>query len=251
MKSFLYLFSILGLLSCKSSSDSEMTAQQIVDNSIKVSGGEGYDNSKVSFVFRDRTYESHNSGGKKLLKRITRTDSITITDEKTNTDFKRFFNDSLIVLPDTLANTYANSVNSVHYFSRLPLGLNDKAVKKELLGERMINEKAYYKVKVTFSQENGGDDFEDTYLYWFEKQSFKPRYLAYKFHVNGGGIRFREAYNERYIGGIRFVDYNNFKPQKGAVVDFFKVDSLFEKNELELLSKIELENIQVTPVDMD
>ena len=241
MKSFLYLFLALGLLSCKCSADSEMTAQQIVDNSIQVSGGEGYDNSTVSFVFRDRTYESHNSGGKKLLKRITRTDSVTITDKKANTDFQRFFNDSLIVLPDTLANTYANSVNSVHYFSRLPLGL----------GERIINEKAYYKVKVTFSQENGGDDFEDTYLYWFEKQSFKPEYLAYEFHVNGGGIRFREAYNERYIGGIRFVDYNNFKPQKGAVVDFFKIDSLFEKNELDLLSKIELENIQVNPIDQD
>ncbi|UOY06907.1 deoxyribose-phosphate aldolase [Muricauda sp. SCSIO 64092] len=249
MKSFLYLFLVLGLLSCKSSTDNEMTVQQIVDKSIQISGGEGYDNSKISFVFRDRTYESLNRNGKKLLKRITRTDSVTITDKKTNTDFQRFFNDSLIVLPDTLANTYANSVNSVHYFSRLPLGLNDKAVKKELLGEHMINEKTYYKVKVTFSQESGGDDFEDTYLYWFEKQSFKPEYLAYEFHVNGGGIRFREAYNERYVGGIRFVDYNNFKPQKGAQVDFFKIDSLFEKNELELLSKIELENIQVTPID--
>ena len=30
---------------------------------------------------------------------------------------------------------------------------------------------------------------------------------------DGIGLRFREAFNERYINGIRFVDYNNYKPK--------------------------------------
>jgi hypothetical protein len=57
-------------------------------------------------------------------------------------------------------------------------------------------------------------------------------------------MRFREAYNECYVNGIRFVDYKNYKPiNKDA--DLFDLDRLFENNELKLLSKIENKNIVV------
>ncbi|MEM8928939.1 MAG: DUF6503 family protein [Bacteroidota bacterium] len=224
-----------------------LTAQQIVDQSIAISGGNNYLNHDVSYSFRDKHYESKNVNGKKVLKRLTKTDSIIITDVKQGNSFQRFFDGKLISLSDTIATKYANSVNSVHYFSRLPFGLNDRAVKKELLGVVDLNGEDFYKVKVTFEKENGGKDFEDTYLYWFGKSDFKPKYLAYEFHTDGGGIRFREAYNERYIKGIRFVDYKNLKPLKGHKIDFFKVDSLFVADQLDLLSKIELKDIQVTP----
>lgn len=250
MKIQLALLGIFFLFSCQEkNSNTPLTAQDIVDRSIAMSGGDHYLTHDVSYLFREKQYESLNQVGKKVLKRITRTDSVIITDIKQANGFQRFFNDSLIALPDTLANKYANSVNSVHYFSRLPYGLNDAAVKKELLGEVTLKDEVFYKVKVTFTQENGGEDFEDTYLYWFQKQSFKPKYLAYEYHTNGGGIRFREAYNERFVGDIRFVDYNNLKPQKGHKIDFFKIDSLFVAGQLELLSKIELKDIRVRPSD--
>ncbi len=239
---------VLFLVSCKQNSKSETpTVQEIVDRSIDASGGKKYLNNDVSYIFRDKKYLSQNIEGKKVLKRITVTDSVTITDIKKGNEFMRYFNEELISLPDTLARKYANSVNSVHYFSRLPYGLNDSAVQKELLGDVAIKGKDYYKVKVTFEQENGGEDFEDTYLYWFEKKSFSPKYLAYEFHTDGGGIRFREAYNERYVNGIRFVNYRNFKPLKGEEIVFFRIDSLFAANKLELLSKIELKEINVVP----
>ena len=241
---YLVLLALVCFVSCLNQPKKPMTAQEIVDRAIEVSGGKLYDSNTVSFNFRNKTYETSQVNGSKILKRIDRTDSLKITDVLSNNDFQRFVNDSLISLPDTLANRYANSVNSVHYFVRLPLGLNDRAVKKELLGETIIKNKNYYKVKVTFDQEGGGDDYEDVYLYWFNKETFKPDYLAYEFHVNGGGIRFREAYNERYVNGVRFVDYNNYKP-KEKEVDFFAVDSLFEMGKLELLSKIELKDISV------
>lgn len=221
-----------------------LTAQEIVDKSITISGGELHNEKQVSFLFRNRKYISEVIEGRKTLKRITYLDSLTITDVRGHDYFKRFFNDSLIVVPDSIAVRYSNSVNSVHYFVRLPYGLNDPAVKKELLGKTKIKDKYYYKVKVTFSQKDGGEDFDDVYLYWFNKKTFKPDFLAYKFHVDGGGIRFREAYNERYVKGIRFVDYNNLKP-KQKTTSIFKIDSLFEVNALELLSKIEIDSIKV------
>ena len=248
MRAYFFIITLFIFYSCKQNNvQSGLTAQQIVDKSIAISGGGNYLTNDVGYNFRGRHYESKNVGGKKILKRVTNTDSITITDIKQGSTFQRFFDGNLISLPDTIADKYANAVNSVHYFSRLPFGLNDGAVKKELLGVVRLKEEDFYKVKVTFEQENGGKDFEDTYLYWFQKKDFKPQYLAYEYHTDGGGIRFREAYNERYVGGIRFVDYNNLKPLKGQKIDFYKIDSLFVSNALELLSKIELEEIRVTP----
>ncbi|MEM9076595.1 MAG: DUF6503 family protein [Bacteroidota bacterium] len=242
----LRLIPLLALLitACKKEVKQELDVQSIVDSSIVKSGGKLFKDHKVSFFFRNRKYSSYYVEGQKMLERYTFLDSNMIADKKSNTDFKRFINDSLVQLPDSLVSRYANSVNSVHYFSKLPFGLNDKAVNKEYLGEETIMEIPYYKVKVTFNQAGGGDDFDDTYLYWFNKKTMLPDYLAYDFHVDGGGQRFREAYNERYINGIRFVDYNNYKPKnKGS--DLVDIAQLFAKDSLDLLSKIELEKIEV------
>jgi len=57
-------------------------------------------------------------------------------------------------------------------------------------------------------------------------------------------MRFRAAYNERTVNGIRFVDYKNYKPNITDVT-LYDLDTLYESEELELLSKIELENVRV------
>lgn len=240
---FLLLFVLLSI-ACKETSKEELTAQEIVDKSIAASGGVLYNDHGTSFIFRDKEYVSRNENGKRVFERISRLDSVTITDVKKDNGFERFMNDSLVAVPDSMAVKYANSINSVHYFVRLPFGLNDAAVNKELLGKESIGGKEYYKIKVTFDQQGGGEDFEDTYLYWFDIESFKPDYLAYDFHVDGGGQRFRKAYNERYVDSIRFVDYENYKP-KTKDSDILEIAKLYDKGELELLSKIEIMDIKV------
>ncbi len=246
MNRTLMIVLLVGMISCKQHKTPEFSAQELVDKSIEVCGGDLYKTSNISFDFRNRTYILERIDGKKVLKRIQKNDTLDLIDIKSTNDFKRYVEGKLAQLPDSLANSYANSVNSVHYFAYLPYGLNDQAVNKEYLGEIVIKGKKYYKIKVTFSQENGGDDFDDTYIYWFNAKSFKPDYLAYEFHVNDGGFRFREAYNERIVEGIRFVDYNNLKPTKDNE-SIYQIDSLFIKGELELLSKIELKNLTVNP----
>ena len=244
MKVVSLLTLVLLIFSCKEQARTTLSAQEIVDKSILVSGGEQYKTNDIFYKFRDYQYASEWKDGDRILKRIRLTDSTKVLDVKGSRGFNRYINDSLVPLKDSIANLYANSVNSVHYFAHLPYGLNDPAVNKELLGEVAIRDKEYYKVKVTFDQKDGGKDYEDIYLYWFNKETFKPDYLAYKFYVDGGGIRFRAAYNERYLGGIRFVDYENYETATGDSA-FYDVDVLYEKDKLKLLSKIELEEISV------
>ncbi|MFT4831947.1 MAG: hypothetical protein ACI815_001598 [Psychroserpens sp.] len=244
MKKILTLLVICSLISCKEKKKNSLTVQQIVDRAIETSGGDLFASSNLSFDFRDIHYVSEGVGNNGVMKRIFYLDGKKVEDVKSNAKFERFIDGTLEVLPDSTANKYDNSVNSVHYFVKLPYGLNDPAVNKTLMGEVTLKKTEYYKIKVTFDQTGGGDDFEDTYLYWINKETFKPDYLAYDFYVNDGGVRFRVAYNERYIKGIRFVDYENYKPMDD-VTTIDNIDAKYESGDLELLSKIELENISV------
>ncbi|MFT7064495.1 MAG: hypothetical protein ACJAUO_000055 [Sediminicola sp.] len=244
MKKILTLLVICSLISCKEKKKNSLTVQQIVDRAIETSGGDLFASSNLSFDFRDIHYVSEGVGNNGVMKRIFYLDGKKVEDVKSNAKFERFIDGTLEVLPDSTANKYDNSVNSVHYFVKLPYGLNDPAVNKTLMGEVTLKKTEYYKIKVTFDQTGGGDDFEDTYLYWINKETFKPDYLAYDFYVNDGGVRFRVAYNERYIKGIRFVDYENYRPMDD-VTTIDNIDAKYESGDLELLSKIELENISV------
>ena len=232
-------------IGCRNRNSDTIAVQDIIDKSIEVSGGNLYASCNISFTLRDVRYELENNTGRKILKRIINNDSTTILDILKHNGFERTINGNPVIVADSMAAKYSNSINSVHYFAYLPYGLNDPAVNKKLLGETQLGDRQYYKVEVTFDEEGGGEDFDDIYIYWFNKETYKPDYLAYEFNVDGGGIRFREAFNERIINGIRFVDYNNYKASKNISV--YELEALFKTKELELLSTIRLEDIEVNP----
>ncbi|WP_297695992.1 DUF6503 family protein [uncultured Eudoraea sp.] len=242
---FSLILIFLAIVGCRNNNSDLMPVQDIVDKSIEVSGGNRYRSCNISFTFRDIRYEMNNTKDRKILKRIIKKDSTEILDILKHNGFERFINGKLVNVADSMAIKYSNSINSVHYFAYLPYGLNDPAVNKKLLGETQIGGNQYYKVEVTFDEEDGGEDFEDVYIYWFNKETFKPDYLAYQFNTNGGGSRFREAFNEQIINGIRFVDYNNYKATDNISV--YKLEALFKSKKLELLSTIRLEDITVNP----
>lgn len=236
---YIYIVIVFCFVSC-AQKEKELTAQQIVDKSIVNSGLDKVANATISFDFRDQSYTATRKNG---LYTLTRTKD-AVTDVLTNSGFTRKIDKENIQLTDSIANLYANAVNSVHYFSVLPFSLNDKAVFKKKLKSVTIKGKNYYKIQVTFSENGGGDDFDDVFIYWFNKQTFLLEYLAYAYHTNGGGIRFRDIKNEEMVNGIRFVDYNNYKP-KNKSVTVENIDKAFENNQLEKISKIVLQNVKV------
>lgn len=245
MKLIYAIIVLSSLLACESDKKNEpLTPKEIIQKTIESSGSKKLDTSKISFVFRDITYKADRENGMFKLSREMNDSTDVINDELTNDSFTRKINGEAVKIPDSMAQLYSNSINSVHYFAVLPYGLDDAAVRLNYLDSVSINNKSYYKIKVSFSEEGGGTDFEDVFIYWIDKENFKIDYLAYEFHVNGGGIRFREAYNERYISGIRFVDYKNFKPMNEQL-ELENVDQAYLKDKLELLSTIKLEVVQV------
>jgi len=243
-KTLLSLLILTSLVACKKKAQ-PLTAQQIVNQAIEKAGGKLFENAHIEFDFRNIHYISARQGSKYSYERV-QADSTgaEIHDVLTNKGFERFINDTLVQVVDSMANKYANSVNSVHYFAYLPYGLNDKAVHKKLLGEKNIKGKNYYFIEVTFSEENGGDDHSDVFLYWIDKDTFLVDYLAYLYHTDEGGIRFREAFNPITVNGIILFDYKNYKPYADDI-DFYQIGELFDAGKLELLSEIVNENVSV------
>lgn len=242
MKNLIYFLVIL-VIGCEQKPEFP-TAQQIIDSAILKSCNTHCDQVEIQFNFRDRTYRSLKQGGQFIYERIS-TDSLNvIRDVLDNDGFRRFRNDSLVNVVDTMAVKYANSVNSVHYFIQLPYGLNDPAVIKEFVDTTSVKGEPYYRVKVFFQKEGGGSDYEDIFLYWFHRNDYSMDYFAYSYETDGGGVRFREAYNVRGIKGIRFADYRNYKPESKDT-PLTALDSLFEARKLQLLSTIESTDIKV------
>lgn len=240
MKKIIFLLFLVPLISCNDkSSDSE--ADKIIAKTIENAGGERYENANIEFQFRETFYTStRNNGQFELTRTIIDSTNTTYYDVLTNEGFNRYHEDEKVAISDSLAGVYSESVNAVHYFVQLPFGLKDDAVIKELVGQDTINNKIYHEIKVTFKQEGGGADHEDIYMYWIEKDDLTIDYLAYRFFVNDGGIRFRKAVNPRTVGGIRFVDYENYKTDELST-PLEDLDEMFQKGELTKVSQIENE----------
>ncbi|PIX12616.1 MAG: deoxyribose-phosphate aldolase [Flavobacteriaceae bacterium CG_4_8_14_3_um_filter_31_8] len=203
-------------------------------------GTEKVSNAQISFDFRDKSYQAiRNNVAFQLIRTFD-----SVKDVLSNNGFQRFVNENPITLSDSSATIYSNAVNSVHYFSVLPFGLNDKAVRKKILPSATLKGKEYYKIEITFSENGGGDDYEDVFVYWFDKEHFTMDYLAYSFHTNGGGKRFRAVKNVQIVEGIHFVNFDNYAP-KSDTIFLTDLDKAYENNSLTLVSEIVLENLKV------
>ncbi|MCA1803516.1 MAG: hypothetical protein LC662_13795 [Rhodothermaceae bacterium] len=219
-------------------------AQRIIDRSIEVHGGDRYLSSEITFTFRDIDYLARRENGLFSYERRFTGEQGEIHDVYNNAGFTRSINGEPEPLDDEYAGRYRRSVNSVIYFALLPYALNDPAVRKNYLGRETIGNSDYHKIEVTFEQEGGGSDFEDVFIYWIHPETYTMDYLAYEFFTDGGGIRFREALNPGEIGGIRFADYNNYRPASETVT-VYDTGVAFNEGRLEMVSVISLENVRV------
>ncbi|MGI9542599.1 MAG: DUF6503 family protein [Cyclobacteriaceae bacterium] len=223
-------------------------ATEIIDRVIELHGGELYNAVEVEFDFRDRHYKSYYNRGAYKYERHFQDSTNQVRDVLTNDGFTRTINGVVAKVTDKKVAAYSRSINSVMYFAFLPFKLNDRSVNKKYLGKAQIKGQDYHKIEVTFQEEGGGEDYEDVFIYWIHPENHTMDYLAYVYHTDGGGKRFRAPYNIRNIDGLRFADYINYEEPNGpfSIADY---DSLFAADALPELSRIELENIKVAHLE--
>ncbi len=225
-------------------SQSDIDAQEIVNRSIAFHGGDSYNDMHYSMDFRKYHLDVRYENGVFSYERsYLDKNNIPIKSVFANTGLSHFINEEKSKIDKKQVDGIRESINSQVYFALLPYHLNDGAVIKVLDGESVIEGKKYHRLIVTFNQEGGGQDFEDTFIYWIDQSDFSMDFLAYQFHVNKGGYRFRKAYNTRRVGDIIFQDYVNYAPTK-TLSDVRELESLYVTGQLKELSKIELKDIK-------
>ena len=245
MKSQLFFFFIAWI--CIQGTHAQTSADQIIKSSISLHGGEKYLNSKIRFDFRDKSYSYEMNDGIFVYIRsfLDEKTGNKIIDKLSNNGLERTINGKPTRLSRKHKTSYSSSVNSVIYFALLPHFLSDEAVQAERLADETIQGNEYFKIRVTFTKEGGGEDYEDIFVYWIDQEDFRMDYLAYSYEVEGGGVRFRQAFNSRKCGGILFQDYINYKHDKNTPVD--QLGNLFNEGKLTELSRIELKYVSVEP----
>ena len=234
---------LLGLLfSC--APNLEMDAGTLIQKTVAAHGWTSKP-SQINFDFRAYHYAVQR-GAFGIQYSREKQDSLGVTkDVWTNfSSFERTLNGAPVTLSDSLQTVYANSLNSVLYFVQLPLGLQDQAVVSSYEGMVEINTEPYHQLAVTFKQEGGGEDFQDQFYYWIHSDRFEIDYMAYSYHTNGGGTRFRVGKNKQQVKGLLFQDFDNYKPkQHPSPLDSLAI--LWEQQNLEWLSAIENRAIEV------
>lgn len=239
-KEWYLLLLIVLAVACKAPNE----AENIVNQSIEAHGGDLYKSAEISFTFRERQYKIFKSPNSYSYTRAFTDEGKKTVDVLNKEGFSREVDGEMVALSEEDKLAYTNSVNSVAYFAFLPYGLNDAAVIKKSLGSEIIEGKDYHLIKVTFEKDGGGEDFEDEFLYWINKETYLIDYLAYSYHTDGGGLRFRKAINTNEVSGLFLQDYENYKPEDESI-PVEDLAELFKNGELKLLSEILLEDIQV------
>lgn len=228
------------LTACQSGPD----ARRIIADAIDAHGGTRYQNVRIEFDFRQFHLNLEHRDGRFRYERTHRDSAGTVIQEiLTNDDFARSLNGQRQTLDSAARSKWSNAVNAMAYFALLPAKLADPAVQPEYLGETTIDGQTYDKIRVTFSQEGGGKDYEDVFFYWFNRRTHTMDFLSY----SEGGARFRKAINPQTVGGIRMQDYINYTTMPGDtstnVGDF---DRKYAAGQLRELSRIEQKAVRVT-----
>ena len=230
--------------------ESGPTLLPIVAKSIEFHGGELYEHAVVSLTI------SSLSGSFEVVSRRQGTGfDYTITGmvgrdqpverkvHYTNDTLEQWDDGVAVDLDEETARRARANVDARVFFPFLPYTLKGGDIHFEDQGLETWDDRSLQRVKVTFAPDTS-NDADDAYLFWFDPDTGRVEQFGYDFN---GGIRFRKATSFTRVGGILFSTQENYAVDGGRV----PVDTLtpeYVAEEMELLSIVELSDIDVTPL---
>ena len=252
MRTFLGLLvlSILFVGSGCQSSGGPPDAGAVIDSARSAHGASVLQRATVAFSFRGDAYRIRQDDGRFHYRRAY-TDSLDrpVVEGLTNEGVYRVVEGDTVSLTSAERGEVKTTVNSVSYFALLPEPLDEPAVQSTYSGRDTIDGAPYHRVRVTFQQEGGGDDWQDVFVYWFHADTYAMDFLAYAYGLGPDdeetGTRFREAYNVRRVNGVRLADYRNYTVDTLTSDQMHRYPDLRDQDALELVSRIEIDSVRV------
>lgn len=243
---------IFGTLAGCGGESSPPSASAIIDSAAVQHGSPTLDRAVVSFRFRNDHYRLRHQDGIFHYRR-SYTDSLgrQVVDGITNDSTYRRVDGQPAALAESQKSSIHTKVNSVTYFALLPEPLADPAAQLTYAGRDTIDGVPYHRIRVTFRQEGGGEDWQDIFMYWFRTDTYAMDYLAYAYGFEPNeefGTRFRQAYNIRRVSGVRFADYRNYTVDTLTADHLEQYPDLLARGPVRLVSRVELDSLTVRPL---
>lgn len=240
-----------------SSEDSKLSpiVPEIVERSITYHGGDHYSSSRTELDVCSKSgcfrVEARVEGERFELSATGRTRDGQQTVRIDNEHVERVLEGQEQVINQSDEQTLRDWVMARVYFCFLPFRLTDPSVRYRDLGlETWPNadgtSRRLHKIEIGFEVGTSTDD-DDQFLYWFDPETARLEQFAYSYSGNPGGIRFRQLFQHRTVGGILFFDQQNFGVESPSPdVHDITPDSVAE---MRLVSTVTLKNISVESVN--
>ncbi|MCC9138893.1 DUF6503 family protein [Pontibacter silvestris] len=237
--SYLIIIVVAFLVAC--SQEKEPDAHKIIGEAVTAHGGDNYKQGVITFRQGSSIYRLLRHDDAFVYSR-TSTDAVgqRVHDVLRNSGFTRTINDIEQELSEKEEQEYSVDLQALVDLVLLPYGLSSAALKKEYLGEALVNEEPYYKVRIVTEGEGKA---HREYVCWFHKRRHVLEYVANAIAEDNNGRYFRKAVNAREEGGIRFQDYIDYSAPTSLPLE--RYDKAFEAGKLESVSEIVLQDIQV------
>ena len=241
-----FLVSAVILTGCTSGPE----AHEIVDRSVNAHGLSSLADAEMSFLFRERSFSAWRNDGLFRYSR-TYTDSLgRIVDESMDNDsIYRSIDGEIQILDAAEKRKIEVAINSVIYFASLPFPLWDPGVLLQKLEDEQIADQLYHRIEVTFTEEGGGEEFRDRFIYWVNADNYLIDFMSYYYFTDGGGSRFRVATDRlRPAGAIIINNYDNYSTvSRNLTIDEIEdYAALYQLDSLRLVSQINLDQLQVS-----
>ncbi len=228
-------------------------AGRLIAQAVAAHGMERLDRAVVEFDFRGVHFTArHDAGGFRYARAYTDSAGAHVREVLSSDSLYRSVAGERQDLPEDTLEAIEGAVNAVVYLALLPYKLDDPAAQARYLGRDTLRGTPYHQVEITFRQEGGGRDWQDRFVYWLHPTRRTMDYLAYYFHTDGGGARFREAVNARTVNGVRVQDYLNYAAAAPDTVGIGAIDrygDLLEAGALDTVSVVRTEDVQVFSIE--
>lgn len=214
-------------------------ANSIIRKSIAFYGMDKLNGKTVEFDIKEKHFTVKFNKDGFFYESAFKDDSLgLIKDQLSNHGFTREQNGLTTPLSQKDSVKYAQSLNTVVYFTFLPLKLKDENVRAKFLRTVQVKGKAYNQIEVTFDTK---DNQNDIFYFWFDAKDNSMDYFAY----SREGNRFRAINGLVNSGSLYLQNYvilENKSTKKTALKDYY---ILFEQDKLSTLSHIDLENVSI------
>ncbi len=226
-------------------SNNTLTAEEVLDFSIKNSGGDTYLNSHIKFNVGDLDYHFYRH--KNIIEyQLTRVvGSMTYLATYHNGQYAYLVNDQEQIQTTQSRKFIETQLDGFAYAFYIPHLFNENHVLTQRLDDVKIDKKDYYTLRITFKDYEGSPN--DQFYLYINKDTGLVDFYTEKMHINGDSNLFKKALNWRERNGLMFADYHIFK--SADTVPLEDVYKYYNNKTIEYVKATKIENIIVNPID--